>query len=310
MKYRNINIPYIATLLLLCLFAYSCTDVIDVELEPGDNQLVVDAWINNKSETQIIKLRRTSPYFDSSPSPAELGATVTIQEEDGPDYNFEDLDNSGNYSWAPTPGQGFGGVGNIYTLNIELSNGKNYQATSVMNRVPAVDSIAAELREESLGQPAGYYCEFFGIDPPGAGDAYWIKTYKNGQFLNKPGEINLAFDAGFTAGAMLDGITFITPIRSFVNRVPDSGDNAIDTDSFPPYVEGDSITVQINSLTFEAFDFLSQARTQLTLGDAGLFAEPPSNVPTNIIPLNPTDPEDEPVGFFNVSAVSSLGRRI
>ena len=295
---------------MLCLIATSCTDVIEVELEPGDNQLVVDAWINNKSETQVIKLRRTSPYFDSSPSPAELGATVTIQEEDAFTYTFEDIDNTGNYTWTPDSGQSFGAIGNVYTLNIELANGKKYQASSVMNRVPAVDSIAAEEREEELGQPAGYYCEFFAVDPPGAGDAYWIKTYKNGEFLNKPSEMNLAFDAGFTAGAMLDGITFITPIRSFVNRVPDSGDNAVDTDSFPPYVKGDSITVQINSLTFEAFEFLSQAQTQLTLGNAGLFAEPPSNVPTNIIPINATEPEDEPVGFFNVSAVSSLGRRI
>jgi len=291
----------------ILFLATACEDVIQVDLEDGDNQLVVDAWVNDKNEPQVIKLRRTSPYFDNSFSPAETGATVTITESNGDVYNFVDTDNTGDYTWTPS-GQTFGTVGNSFVLDIALANGKNFQSFSMKNRTTPVDSIAAEFREQSLGQPEGFYCEFFARDPIGPGDTYWIKTFKNGEFLNKPSEINIAFDASFTPGAMVDGVTFITPIRSFINRIPDSGDEAVDNNDIPPYAEGDSIRVEIHSLNFEAFEFIEQAQTQLTLGDAGIFAEPPANVPTNIVALNGTEAEDVPVGFFNVSAVSSLGR--
>ncbi len=296
--------------LAILFLASACEDVIDVELAEGDNQLVVDAWITDLSEPQIIKLRRTSPYFDASFSPTETGATVIITESDGTVYNFVDEGNTGDYTWTPSGGNNFGTVGNSFQLDIELSNGKTYQSFALKNRTTPIDSIAVELREEELGQPAGYYCEFFARDPVGPGDTYWIKTFKNGEFLNKPSEINIAFDASFTPGAMVDGVTFITPIRSFINRIPDSGDDATDTNEIPPYEEGDSIRVEIHSLNFAAFEFIEQAQTQLTLGDAGIFAEPPANVPTNIISLDGTEPADVPVGFFNVAAVSSMERRI
>ena len=121
--------------------------------------------------------------------------------------------------------------------------------------------------------------------------------------------MNLAYDASFTPGGNADGIYLITPIRFGINRVADSGDDAVDTNDFPPYDFGDSVHVEIHSITEEAYFFLSASRTQMTLGDATLFAEPPANVPTNIIPLNATEPRDQPVGFFNVAAVSELGRR-
>lgn len=294
----------------IVFLATACEDVIDVELEEGDNQLVVDAWINDLDQNQIIKLRRTSPYFDASFSPAETGATVTITESDGTVYNFLDANNNGDYTWTPSGGNTFGTVGNGFQLDIELSSGKTFQSFALKNRTTPVDSIAVEFREEELGQPEGFYCEFFGRDPVGPGDTYWIKTFKNGEFLNKPSEINIAFDASFTPGAMVDGVTFITPIRSFVNRIPDSGDDATDTNDIAPWAEGDSIRVEIHSLNFVAFEFIEQAQTQLTLGDAGIFAEPPANVPTNIISLDGTDAADVPVGFFNVSSVSSMERRI
>ena len=77
-----------------------------------------------------------------------------------------------------------------------------------------------------------------------------------------------------------------------------------------PWEIGDSIRVEIHSLNQETFLFLRQAQTQLTLGDAGIFAEPPANVPSNIIPLNATEPSEEAVGFFNVAAVSEAGHII
>ena len=54
-------------------------------------------------------------------------------------------------------------------------------------------------------------------DLPGLGNTYWIKATKNGTLLNKPRELNLAYDAAFAKGSNFDGYTFIQPIRNGIN---------------------------------------------------------------------------------------------
>ena len=76
-----------------------------------------------------------------------------------------------------------------------------------------------------------------------------------------------------------------------------------------PFLPGDSIYVELHSITNEAFFFLSEVQFQTDRpgGFAELFATPLSNVVTNIIP---SDENAEVVGFFNVSAVSGNGKRL
>ena len=302
------KLQYVFSLICVALLLSSCEDVIDVELGQGSEQLVVDAWINNMPVRQTIRLSQASPYFDSTPAPGVKGATVQIIDNEGNQFNFTD-NQDGDYYWDPEAGTGFGKVGNVYTLSIQL-NGQEYTATSSMKRIMPIDSIRLEQREEELGQPEGVYAELFARDFTGVGDAYWIKTYKNGLFLNKPQEMNIAYDAGFTAGAMVDGVIFITPIRQNVNRVPDSGDDAVDNSDLPPWSTGDDIRIEIHSLNEDAFFFLTSAFTQMTLGDASIFAEPPSNVPSNIISASGTEPASKAIGFFNVAAVSFAERTV
>lgn len=303
------NTKYIFLFILSIFMMASCEDVIDINLADGDNQLVIDAWINNKSEIQTIKLRRTSPYFDATPSPGVKGATVAIIDEDGKVFPFLDNDD-GNYTWQPPRGGSFGEIGKTYTLAIETAEGKQYGSQSTMNRIMEIDSIVLELRDEDKGASEGYRAEVFANDFVGEGDAYWIKTFKNNLFLNKPQEMNLAFDSGFTTGASIDGSAFILPIRQNINRWSDEGDDAIDTSDLPPWAVGDSITIEIHSINLVSFLFLQQAVIQMTLGDASIFAVPPANVPSNILSINPTEKKDNAVGFFNVAAVSSMGMRV
>ncbi len=298
---------YIFFLLLSSVFFFSCEDAISVDLGPTNAQVNVDAWLTNQSETQIIRLRRVSPYFDSSPSPVISGATVLVADNIGNVFDFVEDGSTGNYLWTPAPGENLGEINTEFGLNINIA-GKEYISGTVMNRIMPIDSLVTEFREESLGEPEGYYAEVFARDFPGVGDSYWIKTFKNGNFLNKPSEISNVFDASFTPGGGVDGVTFISPIRTSVNRDADPDDEGSeDTFDVAPWAIGDSIRVEIHSISNETFFFLEESLTQLTLGDAALFAEPPANVPTNIIALNVTEPSDEAVGFFNVAAVSSEG---
>ena len=211
----------------------------------------------------------------------------------------------GIFTWQPEPGKNIGEINTDFTLLIEW-DGNSYSAITSLNPVPTVDSISQEFRTDEIGGPDGIYTQFFARDLPGLGDTYWIKTFKNGEFLNKPQELNIAFDGAFDAGAQLDSTIFITPIREASNRVPDE-DNEADNSDVAPWAPGDEIMVEIHSISNEAFFFLETARDQMTNGDNTIFALPLANARGNVLNMNGGD---NPLGIFNVAAVSSLSRVI
>ena len=137
------------------------------------------------------------------------------------------------------------------------------------------------------------------MDFEGDGDTYWIKAYKNGVFLNKPNEMNIAFDAGLSVGSNSDGLIFIPPIRELTNPVPDSIGVA---DEVSPWAPGDICKVEIHSISNNAFSFMSLVRDQILNGNNGIFGEPLANAQGNV-----TASDDSSVlGIFNVANVSTL----
>jgi hypothetical protein len=291
--------------LFVALILSSCETTISPELEKVDPILVVDAWINNKPGNQVISLTQTQPYFDNTLPPGVSGATVTVTDSKGVVFLFiEDTANKGNYVWKPVGSQVFGTVGNSYKINIQV-NGEVYEASSRMGRVPTVDSLTLKKNDPDQPNPDFYRAQFWGTDPVGTGDTYWIRAIKNGVLLNKPSDINVAYDAGFSAGGNFDGITFIPPIRGSVNP----NDTDADDTALSPYALGDSLYVEIHSVTVPAFNYLQEVEIQTNRpgGFSELFARPINNVSTNIVNLNPKG--KKAVGFFNVSAVSGRGKR-
>jgi hypothetical protein len=276
----------------------SCEDIIDINLDAGTPQLSIDAWITDQPGTQTVKLRLTRSYFDNSPAPLALNATVEIEDSEGNIYQFLDADNDGDYVWMSAQSTEIMGVlGRTYTITVSY-NGETYKASSQINRTPRIDSLVYEFREERLGNPAGYYAEIYARDPQGSGDCYWIRTYKNGKFLNRGQDINIAYDAGFSAGGNVDGVYFITPIREGINPFFEDPEDSNVT--LPPYSIGDDLEVEIYSIQEDAFYFLQEVSTQLTNG--GLFAVPLTNVRTNYVNQNPNS-DKKVVGYFGASAV-------
>jgi len=291
--------------LVIVLFSgSSCEDSIDPRLESADPVLVVDAWVNDKAEAQVIRLTMSQPYLQNDQLPPGVsGATVVVRDNDAQEYVFtEDTNEAGTYRWTPGPGQRFGTVGKRYTLTVQ-SNGEEFSATSYMGRVPALDSITFESNEDNPFYDDGYTGEFWATDPAGKGDAYWIRTYKNGVLLNKPSEITIAYDAGFSQSDF-DGVAFILPIRQGIN--PNDEDE--NDEPIAPYQPGDSVYVELYSITHESYNFLNEVITQTDRpgGFGELFATPLANVSTNVTVVRGTTPV---VGFFNVSSVSGLGKR-
>lgn len=292
----------VTTVLLLT----GCEKEIQPSLPTDDPVLVVEAWLTNRFEKQTIQLTQTQPYFSNQLPVGITRATVKVTNDYGQVFDFvSDGTKNGNYVWVPSvPGE-IGGIGSIYTLTVVV-NGETFTAVTKMNRVPPIDSVTFKVQQDFQFPDGSAIAEFWATDLPGKGDTYWIRSYKNGELLSKPSEINLAYDAGFSAGGDFDNTTFISPIRRAINPVDQDANKKM----LPPFVSGDSVYVEIQSITLAAFDHMTQVKIQTDRpgGFGELFATPLANVSSNI--KNTDASGSKVVGFFNVAAVSGAGKKL
>lgn len=303
MRFNNSMVKSILVWLTVSLLI-SCEEVIDPTLEPAAPVLVVDAWINDRMETQTISLTRSQPYFEAVTPPGVTGAVVSVVDSQGKVYAFaENNAMPGTYQWTPSAFDVLAD-GATYTLSVTIGS-ENFESTSKMGRVPQIDSITFDSDTQLGSGDEITRAEFWAKDPVGIGDAYWIRTIKNGVPLLKPREINIAFDAGLSIGGQTDGVIFIAPVRRRVNSSDEDADGVL----LSPISSGDSIQVQIHSVTPAAFTYLNEVSIQTDRpgGFQELFSTPLANVSTNIRNANPNG--SKVVGFFNVAAVSAAGKR-
>lgn len=297
----------------------SCEKVIDVDLEAGEEQLIVDGFItcffdtvalSSGIENQMIKLRKTAPYFNNSSAAPALGAKVTVTDGLQRTFEFKDDDNDGNYTYTgpfqlslTNPPLGF--PRNVYQLNI-VYQGEEFTAQNYMDSVPLIDSIKFQFQEQAIQGPdtlkAGYSIDQIlsrgpdGLLSPtkdikGEGTCYWFKTFKNNTFYNEADQMNLAYDAAFGPGS--DNVAFIPPIVFSLS--PER------------FNIGDEVKIECWSIGLPSFYFLNLARIQMT--NEGLFATPATNVPTNIVNKNKNS-KVKAVGWFGAAAVSSITQKV
>ena len=282
-------------LLLLALCAWNCTDPIDLRTDFETPELVVDAWLTNLPEPQTVHLTLSQDYYANRlPTGVEDADVIVCNGQDGSRcFPFVHQD-SGRYVWTPQAGETLGEVGDTFVLGIQRGE-ERFAARTTMNRVPAIDSISVQFEEARIGLDSGLYAQVYARDFTGLGDAYLIRSTINDTLLNRPSELNLAFDATFDAGSGTDGIVYIFPLRFSINKIDEDG-------GFVPLKSGDKVQVDIWSLSQEAFFFLGIARDQIQNGDNGIFQVPVANAPGNVFNV---DTGTSALGVFNVAAVSS-----
>jgi hypothetical protein len=273
------------------------------ELETSLEQYVLDAWLNDLPGSQKIFLSKSNNYFMSELPKLLSGAEVYVTDEEGNRFDFEETEEG--YVWGDSLSISFLQLETSYQLNVSI-DGIQFSGTSEMNPVPPVDSITFKYQEQDFFTAEDYYLsEVVATDLVGSGNTYWIKAWKNGVYLNKTSEINIAYDAGFSAGGNIDGQVFIQPIQELINPFdPGQTDDEL---TKPPYSIGDTVYVEIHSISESAFYFLNEVKIQTVRsgGFGALFAPPFSNVSTNLINED-VNSAIHPVGFFNVSSISSL----
>ncbi|PPK87705.1 uncharacterized protein DUF4249 [Neolewinella xylanilytica] len=285
-------------LLSLALVLWNCEDPVTLQTDFDAPQLVVDAWLTNRAEPQTVRLTESQDYYANRlPTPVEDAAVVICRTAPDTSCFTFTYRGDGDYVWEPAPGDSLGAVGTELVLGLER-NGLRYGSQTTVKRVPPIDSIAVRFEEESIGLDAGLYAQLYARDFVGVGDAYLIRTTINDTLLNRPGELSLVYDATFDAGSGTDGIVFIAPIRFSINRTDDDG-------GVVALEPGDSLHVDVWSLSNEAFFYLSVARDQIQNGSNGIFQLPIANAPGNVVAL---DGEEAVLGVFNVAAVSQASK--
>ncbi len=289
---------YIAIIAALGLFA-ACED--EVTIDPGfeSAQDVVDAWITTEPGVQTIRLSQTQSFFTGTNPPGISGAEVRVCVNRAVPqcYRFEDQ-GDGRYEYEVGFGESLADVGEQLGLFIELPSGKTITSATEVFRTARIDSLTFDFEEEQLGLDSGFYAQLYAVDEVGIGDFYMVRTTVNDTFSNRIEELVLVADGAFSPGTSSDGIPFIFPLRTAINRQ--------DTDGIVAVVPGDSFMVEVWSLSPAAFFFLDEARTQIQNGESQLFSLPVSNVRGNVVDAASGEPV---IGFFNVAKVARIGRR-
>jgi hypothetical protein len=268
-KYRYSLFSLLTSLVVLA----GCEDVVDVKLDQGQPQLVVDGVVSDQPGPYVITLSKTAPYFENAQTPRVMGAVVKITDNEG---NTETLTETepGKYVTNTLRGK----IGNHYVLEIQ-AEGEQYRAQTDIKRVPEIDSLKQSFKTKSAFREEGYYVLYYGPEYPGPGDYYRFKIYKNDVLINQPSNLRVRSDE-FVEGSYISG--------SEMNE--------------KPFKVGDRIKIEVCSITEDNYYFYNEMVTQINNG--GLFANPPANVRTNVMNRNPGSAK-KAVGYFGGMGVRS-----
>ncbi|MES2618491.1 MAG: DUF4249 family protein [Bacteroidota bacterium] len=273
------NFKHTLFILIAALAFTACEDPIELDLGTPKEQLVIDAVINQTTDTQYIYITKSVAYLKNGVPTGYQMDTVGIL--DTTTFTFHNFQYKGNgvYFYVPTGPNTF-----KYATDYQLivKDGPNtYASQSRLNSPTVIDSFTYKYEEEGrFGGNKGNYVTLWAKDKPGKGDYYWLRLFRNDSIQARSGDINIAVDNSTTQGGSGDGDLFIIPIRENLTS--------------RPWNIGETARVEILSITPEMYFYLNLVRTQLN--NTGLFAVPPSNIPSNIVCIN--NPDLKVLGFF------------
>ena len=273
---------------------FSCEDVIFVDVNEGETQLSIDAFINNKPEVQKIILLETKQFFSNVDQAIYQADSVFVTDNLNNKYLFEDPDLDGVYEWKDTI---LVQEGRKYSLTVKKGM-EVFTAESYANPVPTIDSINWEYFSAELGFDNGSYeAELVSRDLSGQLDYYKIQWAKNGVFVKGLSSINISVDGSFSETGSQDGGLFIPPISTFAA-----------TDFDDSLGLGDVITYELLSIDEGTFNFWTEVANQKINGARGaLFSTPTANVKGNI---KSSVDNKVTLGWFSASMISSKSQLI
>jgi hypothetical protein len=193
-------------------FCFSCTEVIELDLNGSDSQVVIEGSIGTNADSVLIKITKSVNFEDGNTFPFVENAVVTISDDAG---NVETLieKSPGIYSSST-----FLGVeGRTYFLDVN-SESKSYTSHSTIPTQINFDSLLVEQTNSAAGPGGGqgarisYKVTVQYSDPAGETNYYRFVEYHNGE----PQGSIFVFDDRLTNGSSIsiDLISFNRKLNS------------------------------------------------------------------------------------------------
>jgi hypothetical protein len=257
----------------------SCEKVIELDVEEGRTQLVVDSWYTDEDTIHYVKLSTTAPYFENGPVPRVSSALVTLHTYDGDVLEnsvvlTEDSEKPGFYIY-PAPAV----VGKGYQLEVDAPGLIKVRSDIQLARpVPPILQLDwAETTPDFQDSTKKYQVLITTFETPGLGDHYRWFTWVNGVYQNAP------FDITITSDELVDG-SFVAGLDVTNKR----------------YRFGDLVRISQASINRNAYEYLSLL-VQQTAFVGSPFDSPPAQLIGN---MKQVDGDRVALGFFGVSATS------
>jgi hypothetical protein len=134
-------------------------------------KLVIEGVLNDFDNQCIIKLAKTTDYFNQKVNPAVSDAVIILTDNAGTIVNFNEIE-PGIYMESSVQAKP-----NInYTLNI-LSEGDRYVANATIPQKVNIDSITCQYNSKSIMYEVGYVVSCHFSDPEEFRNFYRLKTY-------------------------------------------------------------------------------------------------------------------------------------
>lgn len=244
----------------------SCTDIVDVELNPENIDLIaVEAYLNTEEHNNVlVKLERSLPVNEANSNPVINNAIVEISDDQSTPNTvlLEEYDNSGFYI-LPENSSYEAQTGRTYTITITLPDGTVIEGSDYLQRVEKLDTVRVNL---SARGDYEYLAIFINSqETPGEGHYYKWDIYVNDELLYDSEELTFASDE------LVDG-NYIYDFEIYTDWWDEEEDKVMDI--------GDTIRVEQLSISKSIYDFYLGMVNQAWAG--GPFSVPPANVPSNL----------------------------
>lgn len=255
----------ILILFSLIILSASCEDVIEINLNNMEPKLVIEGVINDSDNQCIIKLSKTTDYFNPKTNPAVSDAVVTLTENGDTIASFTEIE-PGTYS-----GKNVRTKSNInYTLYI-VSEGETYKANAIIPQKVNIDSLTCTYNPQSIIYEVGYVVSCHFSDPGEFRNFYRLKTYKISDRTHAKYSKDLYDDDLF------------------------NGNNVKLPWSYEVYQQSDTVVVELYTLDVQTYDYY---KTLFSISGGADMMSPttPANPNTNI--------SNGALGYFGAYTIS------
>ncbi len=260
-------------ILLSAIMLSACRENIDFESETEQERIVVEGEITNVKRKHLIKITKTTSFFEQEAAPVVENANVEVS--DGVNSYLCIEENPGEYY---TPDMAFP-ENKAYTLSIDFE-GVVYTGTDFMNRVIEIDTVIT-FEEDDFDFDEGMVRPYanvvmFGQEPKGLGDYYlWKYQVKKPDTAYK--DMTPTYkDWSFASDEFVDG------------NNPADGWPIFERIEPKEIVPNSVVRLQIFGISKAYYEYLDALGKAVFRG--GLFDGPPANVPTNM--------DNGALGFF------------